>query len=137
MCFLNESLHAVGCLNRPEMGSLCGVYFGVRGAFRARIQGVGEPGACDGAMTPGPSLKRMSPTVLRVGRFRFFFFSREETRIHVHVESSDGEAKFWLDPQIEAARSHRLKEKDLRRIRDLVVEHEQEIRDAWTRHFGR
>ena len=79
----------------------------------------------------------MSPTVFRDGPYRFFFFSREETRLHVHVESSDGEAKFWLDPKIEAARSHRLREKDLRRIRDLVVEHEQEIRDAWTRHFGR
>ncbi len=79
----------------------------------------------------------MSPTVFRDGPYRFFFFSREETRLHVHVESSDGEAKFWLDPKIEAARSHRLKEEDLRRIRDLVVEHEQEIRDAWTRHFGR
>jgi len=66
----------------------------------------------------------MSPTVFRDGPYRFFF-SQEETRLHVHVESSGGEAKFWLDPKIEAARSHRLKEKDLRRIRELVVEHEQ------------
>ncbi len=49
----------------------------------------------------------------------------------MHVVSPDGEAKFWLDPEIELARSHNLRQKD------LVVEHEQEIRDAWTRHFGR
>lgn len=79
----------------------------------------------------------MSPTVFRDGPYRFFFFSREESRIHVHVESSHGEAKFWLDPEIEEARSYRLSAKDLRRIRELVVEHEQEIRDAWTHHFGR
>lgn len=54
----------------------------------------------------------------------------------MHVESSDGEAKSWLDPEIQAARSHHLKEKDWRRIRELIEEHEQEIRDAWTRHFG-
>jgi hypothetical protein len=42
----------------------------------------------------------VNPTVLRQGRFRYFFFSREETRMHVHVRSKDGEAKFWLDPNI-------------------------------------
>lgn len=46
----------------------------------------------------------MSPTVFREGPFRFFFFSREEERLHIHVESPHGEAKFWLDPQIELAR---------------------------------
>ncbi|MBC1260761.1 DUF4160 domain-containing protein [Synechococcus sp. BSF8S] len=47
----------------------------------------------------------MSPTVFRDGEFRFFFFSREESRIHVHVSHPDGEAKFWLSPSIELARN--------------------------------
>ena len=34
----------------------------------------------------------MSPTVFREGGFRFYFFSREETRMHVHVQAADGEA---------------------------------------------
>src|SRR2546422_3979017 len=33
-------------------------------------------------------------------RFRFFFFSKEERRKHVHVSCGDGEAKFWLEPAI-------------------------------------
>ncbi len=45
----------------------------------------------------------MSPTVFREGGFRFYFFSREETRMHVHVQGSDGEAKYWLEPSIELA----------------------------------
>jgi hypothetical protein len=45
----------------------------------------------------------MSPTVFREGPYRFYFFSREEPRIHVHVGSSDGEAKFWIEPEIELA----------------------------------
>jgi len=45
----------------------------------------------------------MSPTVFREKGIRFFLFSREETRMHVHVNSSEGEAKFWLEPQIELA----------------------------------
>ena len=78
----------------------------------------------------------MSPTVFRDCPFRFFFFSREETRIHVHVQTAEGEAKFWIEPQIELARNHELSDQDLRRALELIIEHEQEIRDAWTRHFG-
>ncbi|NJN37011.1 MAG: DUF4160 domain-containing protein [Nitrospiraceae bacterium] len=29
--------------------------------------------------------------------FRFYFFSREEARMHVHVYCDRGEAKFWLE----------------------------------------
>jgi hypothetical protein len=78
----------------------------------------------------------LSPTVFRDGPFRFFFFSREESRLHIHVQSADGEAKFWIEPEIELARNHDLSEQDLRRALELIVEHEQEIRDAWRSHFG-
>lgn len=77
----------------------------------------------------------MSPTIFREGPFRFFFFSREEPRRHVHVSSPDGEAKFWLEPKIELARNHRLSDRDLTRIRGLILAREDEIRDAWDRHF--
>jgi hypothetical protein len=45
----------------------------------------------------------MSPTVFREGEFRFYFFSREEHRMHIHAQSPDGEAKFWIEPRIEIA----------------------------------
>jgi hypothetical protein len=39
------------------------------------------------------------PTVLRVGRFRFFFFSNEgQEPAHIHVKAGEDEAKFWLTP---------------------------------------
>lgn len=74
----------------------------------------------------------------RVSRraFSVLFFSREEARIHVHVQTTEGEAKFWIEPQIELARNYELNDQDLKRALELTVEHEQEIRDAWTRHFG-
>jgi len=68
--------------------------------------------------------------VFREGPFRFFF-SREEDRLHVHIQSAEGEAKFWL------ARNHGLSAQDLRRIETIIEDHEQEIRDAWASHFGR
>jgi hypothetical protein len=78
----------------------------------------------------------MSPTVFRDGPFRFFFFSREEERMHIHVQSPDGEAKFWIEPAIELARNYELSDQDLKRALELIVAREQEIRNAWTRHFG-
>ena len=78
----------------------------------------------------------MSPTVFRFGSFRFFFFSRAEPRMHVHVQSPAGEAKFWLEPQIELAQNYGLNTRQLNRALKLVTEHEDEIREAWETHFG-
>jgi uncharacterized protein DUF4160 len=79
----------------------------------------------------------VSPTIFRDGGFRFFFFSREEPRMHVHVYSGDGEAKFWIEPGIELAQIYGLKASDLGVVRTLIEEHEDEIRRAWEEHFGR
>ena len=78
----------------------------------------------------------MSPTVLRQSGYRLFFFSREESRRHVHVSSGDGEAKFWLEPEVELAYNHKLNRKQLREIEAIVEGHYQEIVDAWNHHFG-
>jgi hypothetical protein len=78
----------------------------------------------------------MSPTVLRKRGYRFFFFSREETRMHVHVQSPDGEGKFWLEPEIELARVYGLSDHELTRIRRIIEAYETELRNAWHEHFG-
>jgi hypothetical protein len=77
----------------------------------------------------------MSPTVLRIGPYRFFFNSREETRRHVHVAASDGVAKFWLDPVIALASYYHLNEQELRRLDELVRQYEHTFRAAWDEHF--
>ena len=61
----------------------------------------------------------MSPTVFRESGFRFYFFSREETRMHVHVQSPEGEAKYWLEPAIELAQNYGLNERQLRSVKAL------------------
>jgi hypothetical protein len=77
----------------------------------------------------------MTPTVFRDGEFRFFFFSREEKRIHVHVSHPDGEAKFWLTPEVELASQTGLASHVLNEAKQLVEDHREEIADAWHRHF--
>ena len=77
----------------------------------------------------------MSPTVLVANGFRFFFFSREESRQHIHVLSGDGEAKFWLKPQIELAKNYGYSRKQLRDIERLIEVHYDEFIYAWRQHF--
>lgn len=78
----------------------------------------------------------MSPTVFRERGFRFFFFSREEKRKHVHVHCSDGEAKFWLEPTTELARNYGLSAPQLAKIMEIVKLHENELINAWNAYFG-
>jgi hypothetical protein len=78
----------------------------------------------------------MSPTVLRVRGYRFYFFSREEARAHVHVQHSTGEAKFWLEPTVEVAQNFGLSPQRLTAALRLAREHANEIRRAWETHFA-
>ena len=78
----------------------------------------------------------MSPTVFRYHGYRFFFFSREEERIHVHVYSGDGEAKFWVEPMVELAGSVGLKGSQLNELENVVEERKDEITEAWRGHFA-
>jgi hypothetical protein len=79
----------------------------------------------------------MSPTVFYQGKYRFFFFSREESRIHVHIESPDGEAKFWLEPIPSIAENYGFSPKELTKLLKHVQENAHEIKRSWKKHFNR
>ena len=79
----------------------------------------------------------MSPTVFKEDGYRFFFFSREEERMHVHIVSVEGEAKFWLEPEIELAKNYHFSRKQLKEIELLVEAHYHELISAWQQHFSR
>jgi hypothetical protein len=75
------------------------------------------------------------PTVLRVGPFRFFFYSGDGGEPpHVHVERDDCEAKFWLDP-VRLERSHGLSRKEINRIRELIEENREQLLESWNEFF--
>jgi hypothetical protein len=77
----------------------------------------------------------MSPTILKIGSYRFFFNSREEIRPHIHVSCPAGVAKFWLEPIVSLAAYYRLPSKELRQIEEIVKENEDEFKSAWDKHF--
>ena len=77
----------------------------------------------------------MSPTVFTWNGYRFFFFSREEKKTHVHVSCADGEAKFWLEPIVALAKNYGLSPKQLKEIQSAIEERNHEIIAAWKEHF--
>jgi len=75
------------------------------------------------------------PTILKVGKFRFFFFSNEgDEPMHIHVESDDKYAKFWLKP-VQLAKSVGYSAKEFNEIRKLVLENANIFEERWHEHF--
>lgn len=79
----------------------------------------------------------MSPTVFRIKKYRFYFLSNEEKRKHIHIECSEGEAKFWIEPIVSLATYYGLNIKQLNEIKKIVEERVNEIIKEWERHFGK
>ncbi|MDX1587995.1 MAG: DUF4160 domain-containing protein [Oleiphilaceae bacterium] len=51
--------------------------------------------------------------------------------------SGDGEAKFWIEPDTELAKSHGYSCQQLKEIEALVEGDRDELVNAWCQHFGR
>lgn len=83
-------------------------------------------------LVPGPD---SSSTIFYEKGYRFFFFSREEIRIYVHVQTGNGEAKFWLEPEVELAKNFGLTNTQIKEIVAIVKERSDEIKKAWGTHF--
>ena len=76
------------------------------------------------------------PTVLRIGRFRFFFYSNEGLEPpHIHVEDAEKVAKYWLQP-VELASNHGFRSHELTEIRVLTMEYCEQFLEAWNGYFG-
>lgn len=77
------------------------------------------------------------PTVLRIGRFRFHFYSDESDEpAHIHVRSPDGECKFWLD-FVQLARNRGIAGHNLREIERLVFKHREFLIQKYHEHHNR
>jgi hypothetical protein len=75
------------------------------------------------------------PTVLRLFGWRFHFYSDEGSEPpHIHVNTGDGECKFWLAP-VRLARSENVKPVVMRRIEGVVVEQETFFLEKWHEYF--
>ncbi len=78
----------------------------------------------------------LTPTVLRTGPYRFFFFSNDKHEPpHVHVEREAKRAKFWLE-LVEVETNDGFAARELVRVRRIVEEHREELLRTWHDFFS-
>ncbi|MBM4034842.1 MAG: DUF4160 domain-containing protein [Planctomycetes bacterium] len=74
------------------------------------------------------------PTVMRIGPYRFFFYSNEgDEPAHIHARRERSLAKFWLEP-VALAASTGFAAHELRRIEVHVAENRRRFLEAWNEY---
>jgi hypothetical protein len=79
------------------------------------------------------------PVILRYQGFKFFFYSNEGNPLepaHIHIRSADGEAKFWLVPDVQLARNDGFDARTLKSLASVVAENKDLLERAWNDYFG-
>ena len=76
------------------------------------------------------------PTVLRIGPYRFYFYSHEPNEPpHIHVDRERFSAKFWLEP-VGLARNLGFRPRELAELERIVQENQETFGRAWHEYFG-
>ncbi len=108
------------------------------------LQGSGRTGvaahvqmrACLGGPVKARAKLLPMPTVLRLGPWRFFFYSAEHNEpSHIHVERESFTAKFWLDP-VRLEYSRGFPRPELRRLEAIIEENRVLLARSWYEYFG-
>jgi hypothetical protein len=75
------------------------------------------------------------PTVMKLKGYRFFFFSNDAAEpAHIHVDSDNNYAKFWLEP-VQLASSVGYNARELSEIRKMIAENADTMRRRWDEYF--
>ncbi|WP_271254357.1 DUF4160 domain-containing protein [Pseudanabaena sp. Chao 1811] len=76
------------------------------------------------------------PTILRIGSYRFYFYSHEPNEPpHIHIDRDNLTAKFWLQ-SVSLAQNIGFPAKELRKLQSMVVENQTQLLEAWYEYFG-
>ena len=76
------------------------------------------------------------PTILRIGPYRFYFYSHEPNEpAHVHVDRDGATCKMWLTP-VALASSLGFKAGELRDIERLLNANRAILLEAWEAFHG-
>ena len=76
------------------------------------------------------------PDILRIGPYRFYFWSRENNEpSHIHVKRDRYMAKYWLDPEVRLAKNQGYARHELTTVRRLVEAHRTLFLEKWHEHF--
>ncbi|PKL78418.1 MAG: hypothetical protein CVV25_11630 [Ignavibacteriae bacterium HGW-Ignavibacteriae-4] len=75
------------------------------------------------------------PTIKRVNRLRFFFYSNEHQPIHIHVEDGNKTAKFNISP-IELVYSKGFNATEINKIRQTIEQNVELFKKKWYEYFN-
>lgn len=75
------------------------------------------------------------PTVLRIGAYRFYFYSHEPNEpAHIHIDKDNFTAKLWLH-DVSIAHNIGFANYELRELQRLVTENRIRLQEAWNAYF--
>lgn len=76
------------------------------------------------------------PTSLRIGPYRFFFYSGDHPEPpHIHVRHDRKTAKFWLDP-VRLQHSNGFSRQEVNKIKSIIDEYQTQLIEDWYEHFS-
>lgn len=76
------------------------------------------------------------PTILRIGAYRFYFYSHEPNEPpHIHIDRDNLSAKFWLK-SVSLAQNIGFPAKELRKLQSMVTDNQIQLLEAWHGYFG-
>lgn len=76
------------------------------------------------------------PTVLRIGSFRFYFYSHEPNEPpHVHIDRGEATIKVWLEP-VAVAKSRGFRAHEINGTLAMVETNHALLLEAWHEYFG-
>ena len=76
------------------------------------------------------------PTILRIGAYRFYFYSHEPNELpHIHIDRDNLSAKFWLQ-SVSLAQNIGFPAKELRKLQSMVIENQTQLLEAWHEYFS-
>ena len=76
------------------------------------------------------------PTLLRIGAFRFYFYSHEPNEPpHVHIDRGDATIKIWLD-SLDVAKNRGFRAHEIKGVVEMVRANRENFLEAWHGYFG-
>ena len=76
------------------------------------------------------------PTIVRVGQYRFFFYSEEGNEDpHLHIEAAEKRAKFWVEAK-KFAWNDGFRSGELKEIEQIISDNINSILEAWYEFFA-
>lgn len=55
--------------------------------------------------------------------------------MHIHVSTPEGEAKFWIEPDVMLCENYKIAPRVIRELKGIVETRKDEIINAWKKHF--